>query len=575
MRAFRARAEHGNIDAQRQQVLPQLIVDIARNALALVFLGRFQVQRQLAQLGVRLAQRAVHQHAFRDVRMRHHHAQRPFAEEAADPGLRPPRARARGKFVFQRKRIGPAGNDGADAGGQLASGAALPARVRFAKFQVLQRLRDLPDEGQASLVGVHEAAGLVQHQHPVRQRVDGGVEEALGVAQRFLRPLALLHFQLQVLVSPQQFGRAVDDPLVQLAVQLAQGRLGQLALRDVGKHADKMADGAIRRPHGRDRQRFDEALAILAPVHQLAIPAAVLVQAAPHGFIKLRQMRAAAEEGRVAADGLFRLVAGDGGKGRIDGNDAVAAVGHQHAFADGVEDDEGAPQGRFARQFVAQVRDQHARRGAVRIVVGLDAHHAARAARLTLEQLRFEHLARAAGEDGVEEAAEAALRLGRDELLEAPSQQAALLAPQQAAGSLVGARDDAFARQRKITDGRLFVQLRITVAAAFKFIFQLLQLGQRGALHLQLDLADLQLMHLPHQLFIRQRRHRLTLLRRQLLGLLPQPGRHAAVEWLAHAAPSPLAPSFCICRSWASSSFDSVMLMKVTTTPSITFSIVR
>lgn len=72
--------------------------------------------------------------------------------------------------------------------------------------------------------------------------------------------------------------------------------------------------------------------------------------------------------------------------------------------------------------LVTQVRHQHAHGGAVRVDIGLDAHHAASAARLGLEQLRLEHLPRAAGK-GVKEAPEAALRLGRDELLEAPSQQ--------------------------------------------------------------------------------------------------------------------------------------------------------
>ena len=205
-----------------------------------------------------------------------------------------------------------------------------------------------------------------------------------------------------------------------------------------------MADRAILGAHGRDRQRFDEAFAIFAPVHQFAIPVAVLMQAAPHGLVKMRQMRAAAKERWIAPDRFLGLVAGDGGEGGIDGNDAVVAVRHQHAFADTVEDDEGAPQGRFARVLVAQVRHQHARRGAVRIVIGFDAHHAARR---PLEQLRLEHLPGAAGEDGVEEAAEAALRLRRDELLETPPQQLVLVALQQGAGRLVGAGDDALGRQ--------------------------------------------------------------------------------------------------------------------------------
>ncbi|MNQ53481.1 hypothetical protein D3C85_675210 [compost metagenome] len=256
-------------------------------------------------------------------------------------------------------------------------------------------------------------------------------------------------------------------------------------------------------------------------------------------------MRAAAEEGRIASDGFLGLVAGDGGEGGVDGNDAVGAVRHQHAFADTVEDDEGASQGRFARMLVAQVRHQHARRGAVRVEIGLDAHHAAHAARLAFEQLRLKYLARAARKDGVEEAAEAALRLGRDELLETPPKQLVLVALQQAAGRHVDTRDDTLGRQRKVADGRLFIQLRITVAAAFIFILQLFQLGQGRALHFQLDLADLQLMQLAYHLFIRLRRHHgLALLRRQLLGLLSQPGRPATVvEWFAHDALSPAFPS--------------------------------
>jgi hypothetical protein len=103
-----------------------------------------------------------------------------------------------------------------------------------------------------------------------------------------------------------------------------------------------------------------------------------------------------------------------------------------------------------------------------------------------------------------------------------------------------------------------------------------LHLGQRHVLHIELDLAYLQLVPALERLAVGvggrrppglgQRRHR-------LLGHVAQPiGIEFGALALVHAGPG---PSFCMERSCASSSFDSVMLMNVTTTPSMTFSTVR
>ncbi|MNS93268.1 hypothetical protein D3C72_1274300 [compost metagenome] len=54
--AMRARGQHVGVDAQDQQILPQVVVDFARDALALFFLDLVGVGRQAAQFLVRQLQ---------------------------------------------------------------------------------------------------------------------------------------------------------------------------------------------------------------------------------------------------------------------------------------------------------------------------------------------------------------------------------------------------------------------------------------------------------------------------------------------------------------------------------------
>jgi hypothetical protein len=53
-----ARAQHVDVDAQHQQVLAEVVVDFARDALAFLFLDLVRMRGQAAQLVVRLLQRA-------------------------------------------------------------------------------------------------------------------------------------------------------------------------------------------------------------------------------------------------------------------------------------------------------------------------------------------------------------------------------------------------------------------------------------------------------------------------------------------------------------------------------------
>jgi len=103
--------------------------------------------------------------------------------------------------------------------------------------------------------------------------------------------------------------------------------LGGLALGDVDETADVMADLAATIAHGGDGQPFGIGLAGLAPVPQLALPAAALQDPFPHLLVDRFRGHARGEDLGVLADHLFGLVSGQAGEGRVCGDDAVACVG--------------------------------------------------------------------------------------------------------------------------------------------------------------------------------------------------------------------------------------------------------
>jgi len=144
-------------------------------------------------------------------------------------------------------------------------------------------------------------------------------------------------------------GGGHDQPVVE---QPAVGQLGErvvvglvldpllilLELGDVTEDAGVMGYLAVIVGDGGDGEQLGIDLAVLAPVPDLALPVAFLLELTPHGAVKALVVVARTQQARRLADGFLGAVAGQVGEGRIHGLDDAAGVGYQDAFQGGLDD---------------------------------------------------------------------------------------------------------------------------------------------------------------------------------------------------------------------------------------------
>ena len=159
----------------------------------------------------------------------------------------------------------------------------------------------------------------------------------LGVGER----------QLQVILKQIAVGQAGQHVVVGLETQSV---LGFLALGDVGE-SGHIAAGQIKRANsfflageqGGDGQPFHIGRAVLAAIPDFSCPATGLQNAAPHVFVKLAIVLAGAEQLARLADGLCLAITCDAREGRVDHDDAVAAIYDHDGFRGAFKEGHGQP----------------------------------------------------------------------------------------------------------------------------------------------------------------------------------------------------------------------------------------
>ena len=114
-----------------------------------------------------------------------------------------------------------------------------------------------------------------------------------------------------------------------LESQMGPARLALPALGRIGEHRDEAGGPAVRGAQGVDAQQIGLALARLAPVPQLSLPAASGQERVPHALHDLDRLVAAGGQILQAlTEHLLGLPAGDAAERRIDRDDGTLGVGH-------------------------------------------------------------------------------------------------------------------------------------------------------------------------------------------------------------------------------------------------------
>ena len=155
-------------------------------------------------------------------------------------------------------------------------------------------------------------------------------EIEIGDGQQRIAPLRLRH-RLVHAVGEQRAIRqrrqhvVMRDVFELLLVFLDRG--------DVREQCDVLAWPALRVVHGADVLHFGVQVAVLAPVPDLAVPMAVVDQAAPQFGVERPILAAGVKEARIAPERFFAAVAGDAREGLVDVDDLTIGVGDHDAFA--------------------------------------------------------------------------------------------------------------------------------------------------------------------------------------------------------------------------------------------------
>ena len=150
------------------------------------------------------------------------------------------------------------------------------------------------------------------------------------------------HDHLAVLAAGAQqepielFGQqgAVGQPRQRIMMhQVADSFFRGLALADIGKGRYVVRGFVLLVLDPGDRQTNRIFAAVLAAVPDFALPGADIVQRRPKFFVKSPVMAAGLQHRRALADDFFLLVAGQPGKGIVDGQDSRRGIGDEHRLA--------------------------------------------------------------------------------------------------------------------------------------------------------------------------------------------------------------------------------------------------
>ena len=186
-----------------------------------------------------------------------------------------------------------------------------------AAHAVPQAPADLDQEAVADVVaqGVVERLEVVEikeHHGPrlaVADAADQGLLDAVGQQ-----------------AAVEQAGQVVEEGQPFDAV------LGLLALGDIDVGGDEMRGRTVFAGDRRNDHPFRVNLAVLAPVPDLALPAALGQQATPHLAVEVVIVPPRLEHPRGIADAFLGRVAGAFGKCRIDPQDDPVGIGYDHRF---------------------------------------------------------------------------------------------------------------------------------------------------------------------------------------------------------------------------------------------------
>jgi hypothetical protein len=250
--------------------------------------------------------------------------------------------------------------------------------VRFS-HQSAQAPRHLAEDAIADLV----AEGIVD----VLEAIE--VDEQDG--QSGLVAVGTLQGLVQSVAKQQAVGQAGQRVVVGLVIELIVG-LPQFG--DVGEYADIVRELSIGVMDSADRQRFQESLAVLAPVPEFAPPAPATAESLPHFPVKGGILKSGLQDARVTSDHLILAVTGDLGERTVHGNDAAIRCGDGDAFGAAVEDRRSLLQARLHALSIGDV-EHHANQTAIGIarfaIGGFVKDHITHAA-VSVQDFGFVHL---------------------------------------------------------------------------------------------------------------------------------------------------------------------------------------
>jgi hypothetical protein len=193
-------------------------------------------------------------------------------------------------------------------------GAVGPGRVEAVGARAIER---------RAIVGVHELDGdAAEHVgHREAEALDGVVHEH------------------DAAVEVRRVDERVEvvDEAAEALLARAEGGLGPLARGDVLLRRDEAGDGAGLVAHGGDRHLLLVERAVLAAVHELAVPLAAAQDRRPHRRVERAVVRAGAEHGRRLPDRLVAREAREPRERGVHPLDAPARVGDHDGRRRGLE----------------------------------------------------------------------------------------------------------------------------------------------------------------------------------------------------------------------------------------------